>query len=362
MSKTNDLYKTEMLPTSELLSSEILRESNYTKKKKCLYNKKRIKREKGRKEKKTIKCLKKKEENEILSQKSTKELRSSGSVCIDFSSEMLSDFDGMMGAFEKNAVSFINLPEKKYCKLGEGAFFFSDDNSSEKNVHERQATKSLDQNIYDGSKLSSLTLTTNHIINSKPFKHWTLDKKRSKNYSVPNFIMSNKENRKLNSLWDDYNAGVCCSLPILKSAEADSLMRISVDTVNEILNGIASSFKIIDCRFDYEYKGGHIKTGININTTDQMDSFYKENTTTILIFHCEYSSIRAPRMARYLRNIDRKYNDYPDLKFPEIYIMEGGYKLFYEKFNASCTPMHYTSMDDANESVNCYDHLNKRFS
>lgn len=35
---------------------------------------------------------------------------------------------------------------------------------------------------------------------------------------------------------------------------------------------------------------------------------------------------------QYLRERDRKIhiNDYPNLFYPEIYVMEGGYKLFFE--------------------------------
>jgi len=215
----------------------------------------------------------------------------------------------------------------------------------------KKEARSVDDTISDELKLSSLSIKKANFLDTRPFKHWTLNKKiNAKNYSVPNLPLLSKDNRKLNTIWDDYNAGVCCSLPIVKSRESDSLMRISVDTVKEMLNNGNSDFKVIDCRFEYEYHGGHITGAVNINTTDEMDCFYSQNSTMILIFHCEYSSIRAPRMARYLRNCDRKVNEYPDLKYPEIYVMEGGYKMFYEKHSNMCTPMHYVSMDDANDT------------
>lgn len=358
MTETNDILntQTEFLMTSELFSSEIGCIINYDKKRNDCY----IRR--GNKEKGGVKKKVKADKKGFKAQKidflgslgsQGEEIKNSRkrSVCMEFSSELQSEFDGLSGNFESNAVSFINLQEKKYCKLTDSSFFFSDEISTDGSFgNERRSVKSHDS-IYDGLNLSSLTVKKTNFLNSRPFKHWTLDSKRkSKNHSVPNPVLLNKENRKLNSLWDDYNAGICCSLPVVKSKEADSLMRISVDTVNEMLQTGSSNFCVIDCRFEYEYQGGHIEGAIHINTPDQMDSFYRGNETTILIFHCEYSSIRAPRMARYLRNLDRKLNDYPDLKFPEIYIMEGGYKLFYEKYSGLCTPMHYVSMDDANET------------
>ncbi len=55
---------------------------------------------------------------------------------------------------------------------------------------------------------------------------------------------------------------------------------------------------IIDCRFAYEFDGGHIKNAHNINSTDILESyFFKEPIgRALIIFHCEYSVQRAPRM------------------------------------------------------------------
>uniref|UniRef100_A0AAZ3S3Q8 protein-tyrosine-phosphatase n=1 Tax=Oncorhynchus tshawytscha TaxID=74940 RepID=A0AAZ3S3Q8_ONCTS len=44
----------------------------------------------------------------------------------------------------------------------------------------------------------------------------------------------------------------------------------------------------------------------------------------LLVFHCEFSSERGPRMCRFVRERDRTMNEYPNLHYPEIYILKGG--------------------------------------
>ena len=54
----------------------------------------------------------------------------------------------------------------------------------------------------------------------------------------------------------------------------------------------------------------------------------------VLIFHCEFSSERGPKMYRFLRSQDRELNknQYPALLFPEVYLLHGGYMAFFHKF------------------------------
>ena len=62
------------------------------------------------------------------------------------------------------------------------------------------------------------------------------------------------------------------------------------------------------------------------------------------IFYCDYSSERAPRMWRHVRNLDRRDHmmDYPALSFPHMYILHGGYAGFLAQQggNGWCTGPH----------------------
>ena len=77
----------------------------------------------------------------------------------------------------------------------------------------------------------------------------------------------------------------------------------------------------------------------------------------VIIFHCEFSSERGPKMLRFLRQQDRSMNkdSYPALHFPEVYILEGGYKAFWEHYNEKnqttlCQPEGYKLMLDEDHS------------
>lgn len=53
-----------------------------------------------------------------------------------------------------------------------------------------------------------------------------------------------------------------------------------------------------------------------------------------IIFHCEFSQCRGPKLYNLFRNFDRETNfqNYPDLTYPNIYLLEGGYSLFSKEY------------------------------
>ncbi|CAL1547534.1 unnamed protein product [Lymnaea stagnalis] len=148
-------------------------------------------------------------------------------------------------------------------------------------------------------------------------------------------------------------------LPVITGKHSD-LKNISHQTMADLLSHVyESSFDkltIIDCRYPYEYEGGHIKGAINIYTEDKMIDFLnkeiKEVTRSahrhILVFHCEFSSQRGPSLLRHLRKYDRQLNvlHYPQLTFPEVYCLFGGYKDFFINHPHLCEPSNYVPMVD----------------
>ncbi|XP_033756996.1 M-phase inducer phosphatase-like isoform X2 [Pecten maximus] len=150
-------------------------------------------------------------------------------------------------------------------------------------------------------------------------------------------------------------------LPTIPGKHSD-LKSITPETMADVLAGkyddSINSYRVIDCRYPYEYDGGHIKNAENRYTRDQMMEVLKGrepargDRNDILIFHCEFSSERGPKMCRFLRNKDREMNtdNYPLLNYPEVYLLHDGYKAFYETKEDLCEPMTYKPMLDRNHT------------
>ncbi|ANB15056.1 putative tyrosine protein phosphatase MIH1 [Sugiyamaella lignohabitans] len=162
-----------------------------------------------------------------------------------------------------------------------------------------------------------------------------------------------------------------CSIATFTVKE-DPFRRIGRETLCEILDGkynnVYDRFLIIDCRFEYEYEGGHIDGAININSKDCLEESLLANVDTnkpneklLLIFHCEYSAHRGPRMAMHLRKCDRHLNqkNYPRLHYPDIVILQGGYSHFFEKNVDRCVPQRYVEMNDASHAQTCEREMGK---
>ena len=107
----------------------------------------------------------------------------------------------------------------------------------------------------------------------------------------------------------DFSKPFC--LPLTDGRHQD-LKSISSETMAQLLRGdfvdSVASFKIIDCRYPYEFEGGHIRGAQNLYTQEQIvDELVKIKTEMatvkedapkrhILVFHCEFSSERGPKL------------------------------------------------------------------
>ncbi|XP_022649703.1 M-phase inducer phosphatase 1-like [Varroa jacobsoni] len=152
------------------------------------------------------------------------------------------------------------------------------------------------------------------------------------------------------------------TLPTSGAHKSCALPTITAQTMNDIINGVydhvINSFQIIDCRYPYEYDGGHIKGALNLYTPDHIIRQFlqkmpedaeverESKKKDIVIFHCEFSSERGPKMSQFLRELDRAANVYPKLFYPEVYILQGGYKEFFCEFKEHCQPQEYLKMVD----------------
>ncbi|XP_034632771.1 M-phase inducer phosphatase 3-like [Trachemys scripta elegans] len=118
------------------------------------------------------------------------------------------------------------------------------------------------------------------------------------------------------------------------------------------LAGVVEEYVVVDCRYPYEYAGGHIKGALNLYREEQLARWFLPDPlgttpcprSSVLIFHCEFSSERGPRLCRSLRRMDRDANRYPELWYPELYVLRGGYKEFYQHFQDLCEPQGYVHM------------------
>lgn len=144
--------------------------------------------------------------------------------------------------------------------------------------------------------------------------------------------------------------------------EGESIPRIARETLIDVLDGKFNEKYdqrlIIDCRFEYEFEGGHIDGAVNYNDKEELTSQLFESAVagrTLLVFHCEYSAHRAPIMARFVRQQDRTTNveHYPKLTFPEVYILDGGYSGFFAEHQSRCFPQNYVEMDAKEHAYTC---------
>jgi M-phase inducer tyrosine phosphatase len=147
--------------------------------------------------------------------------------------------------------------------------------------------------------------------------------------------------------------------------DAEGVPRITGETMIDVLDGkyshVHDKVIVIDCRFEYEYEGGHINGAINFNDKDKLAEHLFDSTSplstsrSLVIFHCEYSVHRAPIMAQFFRSHDRKVNPdrYPALTYPESYVLDGGYKSFFQSYSSLCFPQEYIEMNAAQHASDC---------
>ena len=132
-----------------------------------------------------------------------------------------------------------------------------------------------------------------------------------------------------------------------------SVPRISAHTVRRVLTSeIQCNYLLVDCRYGYEYEGGHIVGAINCPPSEKlvlMDWLFDSEHGIIrrgplvLVMHCEFSQCRAPRMAT---DVFRQYINLGLHTGFEVYVMKGGYSDFHRHYPEWCDPVGYVPMHD----------------
>ncbi|KAI1726330.1 rhodanese-like domain-containing protein [Ditylenchus destructor] len=152
---------------------------------------------------------------------------------------------------------------------------------------------------------------------------------------------------------------------------------ISGETMCQLLQSMSNEifcrkFVLVDCRYPFEFNGGHIRHAINLYDLETMikiffpldENAFKEMKVKIPIFYCEFSQKRGPTMATELRRYDRKRNEfkYPCLDYKEIYLLDHGYRKFYaeDKFIEFCEPSDYVPMLHPHHGVELRKYNNHR--
>lgn len=93
-----------------------------------------------------------------------------------------------------------------------------------------------------------------------------------------------------------------------------------------------SDIVMIDARWKYEYEKGHVKGSINIDlhmAKDIQNILWQDKTptypkSTAIILFCQYSHKRSLKLYRKIMKTDI------NLDYPNLYILEGGYDLFFK--------------------------------
>ncbi|EDR25646.1 M-phase inducer phosphatase, putative [Entamoeba dispar SAW760] len=124
---------------------------------------------------------------------------------------------------------------------------------------------------------------------------------------------------------------------------------ITMISVENFLKHLTKNTIIIDCRYPYEYEGGHVIGALNLWNQELLFEYIKNNLEQIsrmqsnIIFYCEFSQTRAPSLARQLKRFDLERNK--QYYFKEVYLLEGGFNELYS-INPSCIEGSYIEMND----------------
>ena len=142
--------------------------------------------------------------------------------------------------------------------------------------------------------------------------------------------------------------GECNEIKTYKNEDNGICKMITGDELCRLLDS-HMNILIFDCRFDYEINAGHIKGSIPYPSEKELIKtlFSTIRKGIIIVFHCEYSKVRGVKALQQFIQLDRSFSrdNYPSLHYPFTYLLQGGFKEFYEKHKEYCIG-YYRRMED----------------
>ncbi|CAD8120597.1 unnamed protein product [Paramecium sonneborni] len=110
----------------------------------------------------------------------------------------------------------------------------------------------------------------------------------------------------------------------LQHFEKDAVNYITPETLYQNANDIT----LFDCRYLFEFEGGHIQGATHLCNPFEIDSiFFKQIPAVkpVIVLYCEFSEKRSVQIYKQIRNMDRNLNNYPNLHYPDLYILNKGF-------------------------------------
>uniref|UniRef100_A0A5S6Q9M4 protein-tyrosine-phosphatase n=1 Tax=Trichuris muris TaxID=70415 RepID=A0A5S6Q9M4_TRIMR len=173
-------------------------------------------------------------------------------------------------------------------------------------------------------------------------------------------LSQDRDRKQADSTLSDSDESCCFALPLERASASYDPPYISATVLAQLVRGgfieTVANYQLIDCRYPYEFDGGHIKSAVNVHTADDFDETFFGNERidrqgdgiSVIVFYCEYSQQRGPKMYRRLKREYQKMAKGQSSNFdcPEMYLLADGYRKFFRKYPHMCSPENYVKMSD----------------
>ena len=158
------------------------------------------------------------------------------------------------------------------------------------------------------------------------------------------------------------------NFPYIDSIDIDggAIHGISTDTLKRLMeHPNDSQIVILDCRYPYEFRGGHIIGALNVTNTEDLDKIYRRGypSNTIFVFHCEFSKNRGKVMLKRFQDMDRAYSLQltSNYKYDKVFLLIGGYKQFYSEYPYLCVGSYVEMRDTKFVDNNTFEKCEQEF-